>query len=72
MRTVTANFNRRTTDQRIVLGVGVRSIAGAPIAAGQRIRLTDRAMEVEADVVEAAGILVAVARWETLDFVDGS
>jgi len=29
-------------------------------------------MEVEADVVENSGILVAVARWETLNFVDGN
>lgn len=70
MRTVTANFQRRTVDHNIVLGAVVRSIAGAPVLAGQRVRLTDAKMEVEADVVERAGILVAVANWDTLMFLD--
>ncbi len=70
MRTVSANFKRRAADHSIVLGAVVRSIAGAPIDAGQRVRLTDEGMEVEADVVERAGVLVAHAAWETLAFTD--
>lgn len=68
MRTIQTNLNDRTKDHCIKLSP--RQLSGLCVRAGDRVRLTDADMEVEARLELRAGEVVAVPHWSTLSYVD--
>jgi azurin len=70
MRTVQVNFNRRTDDNNIQLDRVVKTISGALVHPGERIRVTGDDLEVIADIIEREGVLVAIPRWDTLEWTN--
>ena len=70
MRTVEVNFNRRNGDNNICLGRAIKTIGGARIRPGDRVRVTGDDLQVVADIVEQGGVLVAVPCWDTLAWVN--
>lgn len=70
MRTIETNLNDRTNDHCIRLSLSARQLSGLCVRAGDRVRLTDADMEVEAQLELRAGELVAVPHWSTLEYCD--
>lgn len=70
MQTIHADFSARTTDQCICIPSPVHRLRQLCIRPGDRVRLTDGDLEVEADVEYRDDGAVALPRWSTLTYVE--
>lgn len=70
MRTIHADFTARTEDQCIRIPATSRQLRAQCIRQGDRVRVTDGAVEVEARVELRPVGPVAVPTWSTLEYVD--
>lgn len=70
MRTIHADFNARTEDRCIRIPATPRQLRAQCIRQGDRVRVTDGRVEVEAQVELRALGPVAVPAWSTLEYVD--
>jgi len=68
MRTIHADFSTRTEDHGIALSPAVTH--QLCIRSGDRVRLTDGDMEVEAEIELRTDGVVALPRWSTLTYLD--
>ncbi len=69
MRTIHADLALRTRSQCIRFP-STRQLRELCVRAGDRVRLCDGAVEVEAQVVLEAGVPVARPSWDTLTYTD--
>ncbi|MEZ4452561.1 MAG: hypothetical protein R3B09_24090 [Nannocystaceae bacterium] len=70
MRTIQANLNARTLDQCIRIPASHRELRSQCIRQGDRVRLTDGEVEVEARIEVRPSGPVAVPTWSTLVYCD--
>ena len=69
MRTIYADLSCRTPDHQCIL-LPARPLAELCVSAGDRVRVANRGMEVEADLALRDGLVVAIPQWNTLTYTD--
>jgi anaerobic selenocysteine-containing dehydrogenase len=69
MRTIYADLSCRAPDRQCVL-LPAQPLTELHVRAGDRVRVANRGMEVEADIELRDGLVVAIPRWSTLTYID--
>ena len=69
MRTIYADLSCRAPDRQCIL-LPAQRLDELHVGAGDRVRVANRGMEVEADIELRDGQVVAVPRWSTLTYTD--
>lgn len=68
MRTIYTDLSRRAPDQCVLLSAP--RLTELCVRAGDRVRIANRGMEVEADIELRGETFVAVPHWNTLTYTD--
>jgi hypothetical protein len=68
MRTIYTDLSRRAPDQCVLLSAP--RLAELCVRPGDRVRIANRGMEVEADIELRGETFVAVPHWNTLTYTD--
>lgn len=69
MRTIYTDLSHRAPDPQCVL-LSAPRLAELCVRAGDRVRIANRGMEVEADIELRGDTFVAVPHWNTLTYTD--
>ena len=69
MRTIYTDLSRRAPDHQCVL-LSAPRLAELCVRPGNRVRIANRGMEVEADIELRGDTFVAVPHWNTLTYTD--
>lgn len=69
MRTIYADLSCRAPDHQCIL-LPAQRLTELCLRAGDRVRVANRGMEVEADIELRDGEVVAIPHWGTLTYTD--